>query len=110
MEIDSMLPCWRGKDVRTHSARTISLEHVPVAKELGEGAVRHAELVEEAHRVDGVTSAAGALRPLPLLPRPGWAVARRRGGGTRVATEQVTMLPSRTKAEATAGCDNGAAR
>lgn len=73
---------WRLKYVRAHSrTNQTRLEHVPVAEELGEGAVRDAELGEEAHRVDGVTSAAGALRPLPLLPRSGWAVGRRRGGG-----------------------------
>jgi hypothetical protein len=93
--------------VRAHSCtETTRSEHVPVAEELGEGAVRDAELGEEAHGVDGVTSAAGALRPLPLLPRPGRAVTRRGGGGRRAAT--VTMPPS--EARATAGWEVGAAR
>ena len=93
--------------MRAHSCtETIRSELVPVAEELGKGAVRDAELGEEAHRVDGVTSAAGALRPLPLLPRSGRAGARRGGGGRRVAT--VTMPPS--GARATAGWEVGAAR
>lgn len=74
---------------------------MPVAEELGKSAVRDAELGEEAHGVDGVNSAAaGALRPLPLLSRPGRAVARRGGGRRRVATEQVTMPPSGARATA----------
>jgi len=94
--------------MRAHSCtETIRSELVPVAEELGKGAVRDAELGEEAHRVDGVTSAAGALRPLPLLPRSGRAVARR-GGGRRVAT--VTIPPSGARARATTGWEVGAAR
>ena len=81
---------------------------MPVSEELGEGAVRDAELGEEAHGVDGATSAAGELRPRPLLPWPGRVVARRGGRRRRVATERVTMPPSREMA--TAGWEVGTAR
>jgi hypothetical protein len=67
---------------------------VPVAEELGEGAVRDAELGDEAHGVDGVATATGAL------PRPGRALARRRRGRRRVATEWVTMPASGMRATA----------
>ena len=71
---------------------------MPVTEELGEGAVRDAELGEEAHGVDGVATATGAL--LPLLPRPGRALARRGRGRRRVATEWVTMPASGMRATA----------
>ena len=71
---------------------------MPVAEELGEGAVRDAELGEEAHGVDGVATATGAL--LPLLPRPGRALARRGRGRRRVAAKWVTMPASGMRATA----------
>lgn len=88
---------------RTETTRS---EHIPVAEELGKGAVRDAELGQEAHGVDGVNSAAGTLRPLPLRSRPGRAVARRGRERRRVATDQATMPPS--GARATAGWEIGA--